>query len=353
MTGFCFIQLATGTAIMCIALFIPFIAKDYGASTATIGLLVALYNGMVFVSSILFGRWADLKGGKAFILAGLLLSSVAFFLHSFVSSIQSLFLVRCLAGFAVGMFPAALFAHVYSKKLNLGVFVASGSLGWGLGSIIAGVIAVYRDMFLLSGVCFFLAFIVAIFAIKQEPARIRQPFFDTSVLRRNWRLYLGFFLRHCGAFNIWVLFPLFLAELGASRLWIGAIHGINPLGQVLFMPLVARIPSSTLIRLGFCCSAITFMGFSICRTFLHLIPFQILLAFSWSCLYLGSMKYLMERNEERSTSAGIFHSLFSLAGIVGALIGGFTATLGYRTVMITAVLFTLAGFLVFIGGKRH
>jgi MFS family permease len=198
MTGFCFIHFAANAAIMCAALFIPFMARDYGATPATIGLLVALYNGMYFVSSIISGRWADLKGAKALILVGLLLSSIAFFLHSHVSSIQSLFLVRCLAGFAVGMYPAALLAHVYGKKLNLGIFTASGSLGWGLGSVIAGIIAVYQNLFLFSAICFFLAFIVAAVSLKQEPTRIRQRFFDTSVLRRNWRLYLAFFLRHCG-----------------------------------------------------------------------------------------------------------------------------------------------------------
>ena len=103
MLGPYFIYFVENTAIVSVLIFIPLIAKEYGANSATIGALVATYSGMLFLSSALFGRWADLKGRKIFIVLGLLFSGIIFFAHRFVSDIHSLFLIRCVAGLAVGI----------------------------------------------------------------------------------------------------------------------------------------------------------------------------------------------------------------------------------------------------------
>ncbi|MDD5529044.1 MAG: MFS transporter [bacterium] len=343
MATFYFIQFATNVAFVSVLIFIPLIAKDCGANSATIGALVAAYNGMLFLSSALFGRLADLKGGKVFILIGLFFSAVVFFSHRFVFNVPSLFLIRCLAGFAIGMFPAAILAAVYRRNSNIGAFTASGSLGWTVGSIVAGVIAVYKNLFLFSAICFFVSFFVALLFLKQENVRIKQPFFDTALFKKNWRIYLSFFLRHSGAFGIWTIFPLFLSQLGANKLWIGIIYGLNSLGQFFFMIYLGKVKSTKLIQMGLYFSIATFIAFGLCHTYKQILPFQLLLAFSWSCLYLGCLKYLMEHNKEHSSVAGIFNSLTGLAGIVGPLIGGLAGILGYPMVMFVAALMSIAG----------
>jgi MFS family permease len=341
------IQFASSFAIVSVLIFIPLLAQSYGASSPTVGILVATYQGMIFLSSALFGRWSDLKGRKQFVVFGLLVAALVFFAHHWAKNMTTLFLVRGLAGLAVGIFPAAIIAYVYEQNSKLGLFTAIGSLGWGIGSVFAGLVGVETRLFTYSALLYFGSFLFALIFLKPTRRHIEQPFFNWQIIKRNWRVYLSFFLRHSGAFGIWAIFPLFLAHLGASKLWIGIIYSINAFGQFFFMPHLERINSNKLIQLGLYFSTATFLIFGLCRNFWQILPFQILLAFSWSCLYLGSLKYLMEHNEEHSTAIGVFNSISSLAGIIGPLLGGLTGAFGYPAVMFSAAILTIAGALIF------
>lgn len=359
-----FIYFMANAASISVYIFIPLIAKEYGATSVTIGTLVAIYSGMIFLFSALFGQLADLKGRKIFIALGLLFSGFMFWAHSFAFNIQLLFLVRCITGVAVGMFPAALTTYVYSRSKNLGFFTAAGSLGFGMGAVVAGIISEYHKIFTFAGVTFFLIFLITLIFLQQEQSNLnstsnsssipkRIHLFDLKVIKRNWRIYLVFFLRHSGASNVWVIYPLFLSHLGANKLWIGIIYGINTFTQVLFMPCLSKVKGSKLIKIGLCFSAVTFIGFRVCSTFYQILPFQLLLALSWSSLYLGSLKLLLENNEEQSTAIGIFNSFLSLSNIVGALLGGVVCILGYPAVMYTAALLTIVGIIVLCAPKRR
>jgi MFS family permease len=341
------IQFGYNFAVVGPVMFVPLIAKSLGATPATIGLVVSTYQAVLFLSSWLFGRLADIKGHRLLIAVGLLLAAGALFAHRYIAGVPSLFLIRAIAGLTVGIFPAAVVAYASRQTTNLGRFASSGSLGWGVGSVVAGMIAVYNRMFLVAAGVFLISFFVALILLNETHERVDQPLFSLQVFRRNWRVYFSFFLRHAGAMGIWAIYPLFLDQLGASKLWIGVIYSINAFGQFLFMPFLDRYRARRLIQLGFYCSVLTFTSFALCRNFKQLLPFQVLLAFSWSCLYVGSLKYLIERNPERSTAVGALNSTLSLSGVVGAALGGLLAGLGLPVVMIAAALMSVAGALVF------
>ena len=75
---------------------------------------------------------------------------------------------------------------------------------------------------------------------------------------------------------------------------------------------------------------------------------QILLGSSWSCLYVGSLLYLMKYNVEKATCTGILSSLISLARVFGALLGGVLSELfGFEYTMYVAAALTVAGFVLF------
>ncbi len=108
-----------------------------------------------------------------------------------------------------------------------------------------------------------------------------------------------------------------------------------------------------MFNIGLALSSMTFLAISLAQSFLHLIPAQMLLGSSWSCLYVGSLVYLMRHNVEKSTSGGILGALMSLAMVFGALIGGgLSAIFGYRATMYTATGLTLVGFLLFRLSER-
>lgn len=341
------IQFGYNFSLVGAVMFVPLIAQSLGASSVTIGLVVATYQGVIFLSSVVFGRLADIKGHRRFILIGLLLAAGVFFAHRYITNVPSLFVIRALAGLAIGIFPAALVAYATREKSSLGRLTASGSLGWGVGSVVAGLIAVYDRLFLLAAAIFLVSFLVALTTLTETHERLEQRMFDVTVLKRNWRVYCSFFLRHAGAMGIWAIYPLYLEKLGANRLWIGIIYAINAFGQTLFMPFLDKYRSNRLIQLGLYGSVLTFVSFALCRNFRQLLPFQVLLAFSWSCLYVGSLKYLIEHNPERSTAIGAFNSTLSFSGIIGAALGGLLASLGLPAVMLGAALMAVAGALVF------
>ncbi|MGB9720279.1 MAG: MFS transporter [bacterium] len=88
------------------------IAREYTDNLFLISLILALYNGMLFFSSIIFGRLGDMYGRKKVIMWGFLVSTIVLFSHNFIHNIQTTFLMRGLAGLSIGMIPGG-------KKRNL------------------------------------------------------------------------------------------------------------------------------------------------------------------------------------------------------------------------------------------
>ncbi|MEO0108326.1 MAG: MFS transporter [candidate division WOR-3 bacterium] len=341
------IQFLYSLAVVGPVIIVPLLASSLGASPATVGLVVATYQATLFGSSALFGRLADLRGHRRLILIGLLAAAGVQAIHVVARDLMTLLVVRALAGIAFGIFPAAVLAYATRENHNLGRFASLGALGWAVGSSLAGVLAVFNRVFLVSAGIYLASFLIALFFLRETHERLRQPFFDAALIRRNWRVYLSFFLRHAGAMGIWTIFPLYLSQLGANRFWIGVIYGLNSFGQFILMPLLSRWRSTRLIQMGLYASIITFLGFALCHNYRQIIPLQVLLAFAWSALYVGSLQYLIETNPERASVAGIFNSTLSLAGIVGALVGGAVASFGLPAVMLNAAVMAVLGALVF------
>lgn len=369
------IQIAANAGLMMGVVYVPFLARDFGASTSQVGLLVAIYQATMFLSNLIFGRMADYMDRKPMVLLGLGLSAVALGAHMFTKSLEQLFLVRAAAGLAAGVFPSALIAYFYqgsgydrpatevspastsdllvggpSGRDRLGRFSGFGALGWGVGALLAGWVTGGR-LFLLGAVLLLAALMAGAVGLMPQRVYIQQAFLDLRVLKRNWTLYLSFYLRHTGAHSIWAIFPVFIRDLGASMFWVGAIFAINPFGQFILMNVLEKIRPNRLIGAGLIMSMVTFVAFALARDYRQLIPIQVLLALSWSSLYLGSIKQLMDRNEERSTAAGLFQSVFSLAAVSGGLLTGITGQFGYPVVMLTAAGLTLAGIVVYAAGR--
>ncbi|MEO0077392.1 MAG: MFS transporter [candidate division WOR-3 bacterium] len=341
------IQVLANAGLTGAVVYVPLLAREFGASTAQIGLIVGGYQGMLFLSNTLFGRWAEFADRKRFVVGGLVASALAVFAHVWVRGVPGLVAARIVAGLCAGAFPAALTAYFYHHDDRLGRFSAFGAMGWAAGALFAGAVSAGR-IFAVSALALGAAGVVAAAGLRSQRIPLVQPFLDMRVLRRNLKLYLSFLLRHLGAFSIWTIFPVYMADLGASRLWVGVLWALNPLGQFVFMNLFERFSERSLIRSGLLISVAVFIAFAFAVDYRQLIPIQIVLALSWSCLYLGSLKQLMRRNTERSTAAGMLGSTLSLAAVLGALLESVTGTFGYRTVMLVAAGFATAGLGVFV-----
>jgi MFS family permease len=295
---------------------------------------------------------------------GLFASAVAFFLQVFsdpsfplplLTNPWLLTVSRGLAGFSIGIFPPALMAFVYESDNPLGRFNSFGALGYSVGTFVAGLFFFYWNAFVLSSACLWLAFVISLTMGEVTSPRIYVPFFPRSVLRKNWHVYLSFLLRHTGANCIWVVYPLFIASLGADNFWIGVIYAMNFMSQFVFMLLLDRFKGRILIYGGFVLSALTFISFTFAQDYIQLIPMQVLLGGSWSLIYVGSLVYLMQCNPEKATCSGILSAVISLSMVLGSLLGGVIAQLfDYKATMYVATALTLIGLVFFkVGTERN
>jgi DHA1 family quinolone resistance protein-like MFS transporter len=346
------IRFLTFAAIWSSWTYVPIFAKTIGIDDYGIGLMVASYSLSLFLSSILFGYASDKYGGRIWLIVGLISSSLTFFLQLFAGDFLDLLLIRVLTGFCIGLYPASLIAYVYKRKGNLSRFSSFGSLGWTFGVLSAGFIASFlpiAGIFVLSSLLFLAALPLAL-AMRFDGGSSRSiPILPLKIIRKNFPLYLSVLFRHSGAHMIWTFWPLFLQGLGANLFWIGAINAINSATQFVFMYAISqRIGYTSSVTGGLLLACLTFTSFTIVRDFWQIMPIQILLGISWSLLYVGGLKYLMERNVEKATVTGLFESVISLSSIIGPFIGAFVVYFGgYKATMLLASTLAFAGFLMF------
>ncbi len=357
------IQFFSNAGIFSSVFFVPVFARDIGVDEFQLGLVVAFFSASLLVSSYVFGRWADVHGRRRILQIGLFLSALATITQIFANDALSLAFSRILVGLSAGMYPSALYAYVYDSKRKIGKFASFGALGWGVGTTLAGFLAIYWRIFLLSSVFMFLAFLIALFLTPIPEVKLKVPFFPKEVIKRNLSVYSAVLIRHTGAHAIWVIFPLFLLDLGMDIFAVGILYAVNSGTQFVVMQSVDRFNSSKLVAFGLCLSSLTFISFTFARNFMEIFPTQIILGASWATIYVGSLKFIMERNVERATSTGLLNSVLSISAIIGPLVGGaivgivlsfsLDSYLAYRSTMYLASLMAIVSFLGFWVSSRR
>jgi MFS family permease len=342
------------------SIFIPIVMqKEMGASSLQIGLVATGYTSALFTASVIIGRQADIKGRRRFLRIGFAIAAMATILQIFVNDSLSLLMVRILLGAAAGMIQSVLVAYfIYESHESMnkvGIFSSIGALGWGAGSMIAGAIGDYVFVFVFSaGLMISAGIVIFTLPITQEKT-FYVPLFPRNVFKKNAAVYSSILIRHIGANFVWVTYPLFLMdELHADSTWVGIVYGVNAFGQFFVMRRLDPFNSTNLVKIGFIASAATFLGFSLTQTILEIVPLQILLAIAWSALYVGSLKYVTERNPEKATSTGWLQGMISMAGIIGPAIGGILdMEVGYRWTMIIAMILSIIGLMIFLMSKSR
>ncbi|ODS36479.1 MAG: hypothetical protein A7316_02615 [Candidatus Altiarchaeales archaeon WOR_SM1_86-2] len=372
------IQFLLNASWMTAAIFVPLLAKEFGASTAEVGIIVMVYGLTYFLASHIFGRASDIYGRRVIIISGLFLSMLAFFIQIFAYDVLSLIVVRGLAGFALGIVPAALITYAYERKKPLGEFSSYGSLGWAFGNLIT-IIAAYKNiiiagsllfgffgvfmaedtsfyklLFLIASFLLLIAFLLSFKLQKSKETRVNVPFFPAKLIKKNLSVYLSFFIRNLGAWAVWAIFPIYLSLMGASLFIIGVVYIVNSGAQVIIMRVidkhVERLGCEKFIAIGLSLSVVVFVLYGLIGQYdigYHMFfPVQLLLAASYSCLYVGSLVSLTSKNIERATSIGGLNAVMGLSSVAGPLLGGAIAELlGYSSLMYAAAFLGMIGLL--------
>jgi len=323
--------------------FVPNLAVAVGATEGQVGVIFAVHSLLAFLASFAFGRIADVRGRRRVLQFGLGLSVAAAVTQVFAFDPWTIGLSRAFLGLAVGVYPGALVAFAYEAEHKMGRFAMYGSLGWAAGNFLAGVLAfAYPGQFALvfagSSALFCAAWLVAM-SLKVLPERLVDvPRFPLAVIRRNLPIYVTMLVRHTGANMVWVIFPLFLERVRGFTLFdVGLLLAVNPLIQAAVMFQLDPYPGKRLVPIGIVLSAVTFLLFTLATDFFSMLLTQVVLGTAWATLWVGSLKMVTERNEERATATGLLASTTTLASILGPLAGGFIAlTYGYFAAMYAA-----------------
>ncbi|MCX9084897.1 MAG: MFS transporter [Candidatus Methanoperedens sp.] len=348
------IQLLINSSIMMSNLFIPIFATELHASGTQIGIIGACYGAALFLSTYIFSRASDNYPPKTLLYAGFLSSSITFFIQMYAYDPVSLAIFRAMAGFSAGIYPAVLMLYVYNLKRSIGKFSSFMPLGWALGNLLAGVIAVIWEIFAVASLLFALSFLLTLTLPQTEAGtRKKTDFFSLELLKKNWNIYFGFFLRQIGANGVWLIFPLYLAGLGANKFWIGIIYMLNPSLQFFIMRRLDRFKNSFLIHTGDMLSVVAFLVLIPLTIYYQAILGLALIAFSYSFLFVGSTNELLKNNDEKGAAAGLLNSSIAFASILGSLIGGIIfEKYGFHAVLASGAFFALIGYVVMLLADR-
>jgi len=359
------IQFLYNVGLSSAAVFTPIYAKQLGASDLTIGYIGMVYGFSIFLSGMVFGRQADVKGRRRFMIIGLFFATILAALQALAADPYVLMVGRFGLGFAAGMFPPALVAYAHDEGKLMGKFAAMGSLGFGVGNLLVsfvaaatwlyGTLTLAQGVYMSGSIMLAAAFAMALMLKPVSRTRVAVPAFPLGVIKRNRDVYISFLIRHTGANAVWVIFPIYVLSLsprtasgGPDYTWLGIIYAANALSQAVIMQFIDAFDGRRLVVAGEALTVATFIGFYFSTNHIHLLIFSFPLAASWSCLYVGSLKTIMERSPEKATASGLLTSTTSMAAIFGPLLGGVVSeAFGYRETILFAAVLTVVALIAF------
>jgi MFS family permease len=346
------INLLSNWAVETSNVFIALYAKDIGSSNLQVGFIAAATGVAFLMSSLVFGRLSDIHGRMKYIRIGLGLTAMSYLTQILANSPMTLLAARGSVGFAIGINSAVIMAYTYENQRQIGSFISYGALGWLIGAVTAAIVKDYVALFIISAAVAFLAFLISFLLVEKAISHIQVARFPLSLVKADYRVYLGFFLRQLGGNAIWTIWPLYQASIGATKLWIALVEVTNMVGQIVAMRFIERFNPARMFQAGLLLSAIVFVVYGLLTRYWQLIPVQLFLALAYSSMFVGALSYLLRHHAEYGTTAGLLNSSNAISGVLGPFLGGAVSEAwGYATLMYVGAGTTLLGFLAALGLK--
>jgi len=246
---------------------------------------------------------------------------------------------------------------------NLSYISSSRSLGFALGSIIAGLALArfgHRYAFALFAGLPLLAFAAVWLLPNENPIERKEKVSAWKALFTSglFDLYLATALRQMAIFGTFALLVVYMDSIGIAVGVIGLIGASNTATQVLanlvFGWLADRIGRRRIFMLGFFLSAVTPLFFVLASNVWGMVAGYVSLGLSFSSMYAGSTALIGDRvpEERQGQMLGLYESSRGLGGLFGPVLAGvLVPAIGYGGMFLVMSGIAFAGFLVLVIGR--
>jgi MFS family permease len=339
MLGFNLVTLLSGFSFFSFILLIPLFTHELGMSLTETGITLAVFSVAVILFSPVWGYLSDRLGQRKLLLAfGNLLFFASSLLHAYVNTFDGLVILRFFQGigFAASPMLTALFSDHFGSQAarRFGAFSAANAVGWGLGSLLSGILAEtvgIRWVFLSVSFLPLVNAALIFWGLPEKSVSLlatEEPHEHPGVPSKLFYLYGMIFVRHSAAIALWSIFPIYLKSFVESLSMIGAINGLNMLVQPLFMLALGKYAERwdklQLVLWGVGGSVVTFLVYALAASVWQIVVGQVMIAASWSAMFIGINLYMIEEVSpgSRGKAFGYLQSAFTSATSVGPVLGG-------------------------------
>jgi multidrug resistance protein len=371
-----FVMLGFGIIIPNLAYY----AKDTGATTAEIAILMSIYSGMQLLFAPIWGRLSDKHGRKPAILLGLIGNAVALIGFGLAKDYVWLLIARGAAGIASAAVLPSVMAYVADittpeeRGKGMGLMGAAMGLGFILGPAIGGVMGRHDTPFFVAGGLSILNFLFALILLpeslekgitdetpedRHEWVSPREIFRQTTLKSPLTPLFLVAFFSTFSFAGLEMTFPLFIEdrwnygerEMGWMFMFIGAIA--VPLQGGLLGRLINSLGERRIILIGLLLSAIGMALLLNAYSFVTLTVYLTIAGVGNQLIRPTNASWISKQTRiGQGAAIGIMDAFLSLGRILGPLLGGWLYAKEAYPYAVLAGILLLTMFCLYIPLRR-
>ena len=338
-----FVMLGFGIIIPNLAYY----AKEIGATTTEIAILMSIYSGMQLLFAPIWGRLSDQHGRKPAILLGLLGNAAALIGFGLANDYVWLFIARSAAGIASAAVLPSVMAYVADittseeRGRGMGLMGAAMGLGFILGPAIGGVMGSHDTPFFVAGGLSLLTFLFALVLLpeslqkglagetledRHEWVSPREIFRQTTLKSPLTPLFLVAFFSTFSFAGLEMTFPLFIEkemdygekEMGWMFMIMGAI--VVPLQGGLLGRLINRLGERRIILAGLLFNALGMGLLPTASSFASLTLYLTITGIGNQLIRPTNTSWISKQTQiGQGAAIGIMDAFLSLGRILGPL----------------------------------
>ena len=341
-----FVMLGFGIIIPNLAYY----AKDIGATTTEIAILMSIYSGMQLLFAPIWGRLSDKHGRKPAILLGLLGNAAALVGFGLAKTYIWLLIARSAAGIASAAVLPSVMAYVADvttpeeRGRGMGLMGAAMGLGFILGPAVGGVMGRHDTPFFVAGGLSLLTFLFALVLLPEslqkdftgealedqhEWISPREIFRQTTLKSPLIPLFLVAFSSTFSFAGLEMTFPLFIEkgwdygerEMGWMFMVMGAI--VVPLQGGLLGRLINWFGERRIILTGLLLNAIGMALLLNADSFVTLTVYLTIAGIGNQLIRPTNTSWISKQTRiGQGAAIGIMDAFLSLGRILGPIFGG-------------------------------